>query len=165
MTPSDGGNAPQAVEIRRASRDDVQGIVRLWTQLQDANATVEPRLRMHRRGPEWYGEFMEMQLEDGACVVFVAVAGSDVVGYTFGQVMQRPTLQDGRCGFVADLCVREEYRRAGVGTRLYQELKGWFNRRDVTSLEVQVVSQNDAALRFWGKMGFGEFLKTLRVDA
>jgi GNAT superfamily N-acetyltransferase len=152
------------VEIRLAVKADVRGIVQLWTELQEANSIVEPRLSPHRRGPEWYEEFMEMQLEDSACAVFVAVAGSDVAGYTFGQVMQRPTLRDGRCGFVADLCVREDCRRTGVGTRLYQELKGWFNRRDVTSLEVQVVTQNEAALAFWNKMGFGEFLKTLRVD-
>ena len=153
------------VEVRKAKPADVDGIVRLWSELQAANAEAEPRLRPHRRGVEWYREYMEMQLEDSATAVYVAAAGGEVIGFTFGQVMQRPTLQDGRCGFVADLCVHAAERRHGVGRRLYEELKGWFDRRDITSLEVQVVSRNQDAAAFWGKMGFGDFMRTLRVDA
>ena len=153
------------LDIRKARPADVAGIVRLWSELQAANAEAEPRLRPHRRGVEWYQEYMEMQLEDSATAVYVAVAGDQVIGFTFGQVMQRPTLQDGRCGFVADLCVQASERKRGVGRRLYGELKGWFDRRDITSLEVQVVSRNEDAAVFWSKMGFGDFMRTLRVDA
>jgi len=153
------------IDIRKARAADVPGIVKLWSELQAANAEVEPRLRPHRRGTEWYSEYMEMQLEDSATAVYVAVAQVEVVGFTFGQIMQRPTLKDGRCGFVADLCVRSAERRQGIGRRLYNELKDWFDRRDITSLEVQVVSRNEDAAGFWNTMGFGDFMRTLRVDA
>lgn len=105
-----------------------------------------------------------MQLEDSSAAVFVAVADGAVAGFTFGQILNRPTLQDGRCGFVADLCVREEYRRQAIGSRLFGELKAWFGRRNVHALEVQVVTQNEQAQRFWSGLGFGEFMRTLRND-
>lgn len=152
------------VNIRKASATNVTGIVQLWSDLQTVNSEHEPRLRPHRRGPEWYREYIEMQLEDSSAAVFVAVSSDTVIGFTFGQILNRPTLQDGRCGFVADLCVREEYRRQGVGSRLFGELKAWFGRRNVHALEVQVVTQNEQAQRFWSGLGFGEFMRTMRND-
>ena len=78
--------------------------------------------------------------------------------------MQRPTLQTRECGYVADLCVHAEFRGRGLGRRLYERLRAWFLSRGIESIEVQVVRANPASQTFWRKMGFTDFLRTLRND-
>ena len=85
-------------------------------------------------------------------------------GTPFGQIVQRPTLAAAECGYVADLCVRADSRGHGVGRRLFERLRAWFHENGVHSIEVQVVRANPGSQAFWRKMGFGEFLKTLRTE-
>ena len=98
------------------------------------------------------------------CAVYVVEAGGLVVGYTFGQIVRRPTLKSGDCGYVADLCVGEGFRGRGTGRRLYERLRAWFLSRGVMAIEVQVIRANPASQTFWRKMGFDDFLRTLRKD-
>lgn len=153
-----------AIVIRRARERDVSTIVRLWQELQQANTGYDSRLAVKPSAPSWYEAFMRLQIEHDNAYVVVAEVDGVVMGYAFGQVMQRPTLAEGDCGYVADLCVASTHRGHGIGRRLFQELRSWFHRVGVRHLEVQVVRNNPASQAFWRKMGFDEFLRTLRTE-
>jgi ribosomal protein S18 acetylase RimI-like enzyme len=152
------------VESRRARERDIPAIVTLWQDLQESNTASDKRLRTNASASGWYEDFLRQQLEQDNSAVFVAEWDSAVVGYTFGQIMRRPTLAEGDCGYVADLCVADAHRGRGIGRRLYFELRSWFTRHGIQHIEVHVVDGNPASQAFWRKMGFGEFLRTLRCD-
>ena len=152
------------VEIRRARARDVPGIVTLWQELQHANTGYDKRLAVKPSAPSWYEAFIRLQIDHENACVLVADVDGEVAGYVFGQVMQRPTLAEGDCGYVADLCVGEAYRGRGIGRKLFLDIRHWFVRADVKHLEVQVVRGNPASQAFWRKMGFDEFLRTLRSE-
>lgn len=150
--------------IRRARERDVSTIVGLWQELQQANTSYDKRLATKPSAPSWYESFIRLQIEHENASVLVAEIDGVVAGYVFGQVMQRPTLAEGDCGYVADLCVAAPYRGRGIGRRLFHELRAWFLRGGINHLEVQVVRGNPASQAFWRKMGFDEFLRTLRSE-
>ncbi len=155
------------VVIRPARLADLPEILTLWRQLQDINAAVDPRLTLSGSAPDWMADFLREQMDNPNAAVLVALTGADppvVVGYTLGQILRRPTLADGDCGYVADLCVRENRRGQGIGRRLYERLRAWFVGQGLTAIEVQVVRANPASQAFWRKMGCGEFLRTLRTE-
>ncbi len=105
------------------------------------------------------------QLDNPHMAVFVAEAeAGGVVGYTFGQIMRRPTLQSGDCGYIADLCVGEGWRGKGIGRQLHTRLRAWFLTHGITAIEVQIVRANPASQAFWRKMGYHDFLRTLRSE-
>ncbi|BDI31452.1 hypothetical protein CCAX7_35030 [Capsulimonas corticalis] len=149
--------------IRSAVVDDIPTIVSLWRMLQETNALHDPYLTPGDGAEDWFREYLKAQM-NGALGIFVALRDGEIVGYTFGQIVQRPTLAAGECGYVADLCVRPDARGLGLGRRLYERLRLWFHENGVHSIEVQVVRANPASQAFWRKMGFGEFLKTLRTE-
>ncbi|MEO7715727.1 MAG: GNAT family N-acetyltransferase [Capsulimonas sp.] len=149
--------------VRAAVRDDIPTIVSLWRVLQETNALHDPYLTPGPDAEAWFREYLKARI-DGEIGIFVAVRAGEVVGYTFGQIVQRPTLAAGECGYIADLCVRPDSRGHGIGRRLYERLRLWFIDNDVHNIEVQVVRANPASQAFWRKMGFGEFLKTLRTE-
>lgn len=150
--------------VREATPDDLPEIGGLWRELQQANALHEPRLTPNATATTWFLSYMEDQLLQEQCIVYVAESKGLVVGYTFGQILRRPTLQSGDCGYIADLCVREGFRSQGIGRRLVESLRSWFLSRNIQAIEVQVVRANPASQTFWRKMGFQDFLRTLRKD-
>lgn len=150
--------------IRRARDRDVPAIVALWDELQSSNSGYDKRLTVKPSAHSWYESFIRLQIEHENAVVLVAELGRNVVGYSFGQIMQRPTLDDGDCGYIADLCVAPHARGRGIGRSLFVEMRRSFVRAGVHHMEVQVVRNNPASQAFWRKMGFDEFLRTLRSE-
>ena len=150
--------------IRPAEALDLPAVITLWRQLQDVNASYDPRLTLSSGADAWFLGYLQGNLDNPNMAVYVAEAEGRVVGYTFGQIMQRPTLQSGDCGYIADLCVQDGWRRQGVGRQLHSRLRAWFTARGVTAVEVQVVRANPASQAFWRKMGYGDFLRTLRSE-
>lgn len=152
------------VLIRPATPRDLPEIIALWRTLQATSAAYEPRLTPNDTAPAWFADFLGGQLTNDQARVLVAVTDEGVIGYTFGQILRRPTLLVGDCGYVADLCVRESDRGRGIGRRLFHELRDWFQAQGLRALEAQVVRANPASQAFWRKMGFGDFLRTLRTE-
>jgi GNAT superfamily N-acetyltransferase len=152
------------VTVRRAAKGDIPTIVELWHELQLANCGYDKRLAVKPSAQSWYEGFMGLQIDHDNAIVVVADLDGKVVGYGFGQVMQRPTLADGDCGYIADLCVAPSARGRGVGRRIFLEIRSWFFRVGIRHIEVQVVRSNPASQAFWRKMGFDEFLRTLRSE-
>jgi len=150
--------------IRPARLGDLAAIIGLWRELQNINAAFDPRLKLNSEAADWFVNYLEEQLDNTSAAVVVAEKDERVVGYTFGQVMRRPTLLSGDCGYIADICVQSDARGQGIGRSLHGWLKAWFVAQGITAVELQVVRANPASQAFWRKMGYNDFLRTLRSE-
>lgn len=150
--------------IRPARIGDLAAIIGLWRELQNINAAFDPRLKLNSDAADWFVNYLEEQLDNTSAAVVVAEKDERVVGYTFGQVMRRPTLLSGDCGYIADICVQSDARGQGIGRSLHGWLKAWFVAQGITAVELQVVRANPASQAFWRKMGYNDFLRTLRSE-
>ena len=150
--------------IRPAETLDLPAVITLWQALQDINASYDPRLALNAGAEAWFFSYLTANVDNPNMAIFVAEAGGGIVGYTFGQIMQRPTLKSGDCGYIADVCVKDGWRRQGTGRQLHSRLQAWFLSRGITAIEVQVVRANPASQAFWRKMGYNDFLRTLRSE-
>jgi len=97
-----------------------------------------------------------------ACFVMDRIDG--LCGFILGQIHERPTLAVADCGYVTDIYVESQARLRGLGRALYEEFRFWCHAQDVTAIEVQIVRASSASQVFWRKMGFSDFLRTLRSD-
>ena len=150
--------------IRPARPADLPAVISLWRELQETNAAFDPRLALNGNAADWFVRYLSEQLENAAAAVLVAAQETEVVGYTFGQIMRRPTLASGDCGYIADICVGSQWRGRGIGRSLHSHLRAWFLTQDIKAIEVQVVRANPASQAFWRKMGYNDFLRTLRSE-
>ena len=152
-------------QIRPAELLDLPAIITLWRALQDINTSYDPRLTLNAGAESWFFGYLRDNLDNPNMAIYVADDGSgSVIGYTFGQIMRRPTLASGDCGYIADVCVKDGWRRQGTGRQLHSRLKAWFLAHGITAIEVQVVRANPASQAFWRKMGYDDFLRTLRSE-
>lgn len=77
----------------------------------------------------------------------VAVVNNTVCA--FGLLTQWP-----KVGEISDLVVQAEYRGAGIGTTLLQQLTALAQQLGITSLEIGAISSNVRALALYERLGF-----------
>lgn len=78
-----------------------------------------------------------------------------LIGFLDGLLRAAPAYQiEPVTGFIAHLYVDPAYRARAVATRLTDAAAGWFRDRKVATIELQVVAGNEAAHRYWQRLGF-----------
>jgi GNAT superfamily N-acetyltransferase len=93
----------------------------------------------------------------------VAREGHAVVGFAHGAISLLPPYLGGLAvGKVHHVFVDEAHRAGGTGQRLVFELDRWFAERGASSVELQVLCENESAIRFWKGRGFRSELLQMR---
>jgi ribosomal protein S18 acetylase RimI-like enzyme len=154
--------------IRPGTREDVPAMLRLWREMMDYHARVEPRFRpaSSPEGEQAWEAYLSANLwrsEDW--VVFVAETNGQLIGQIMGLLRDRPPVfEPERYGYVTDIVVEPTARRNAVGRALFDALKGWLRERGARHVELQVAHNNLASQAFWRAVGCTDYLDTLRYD-
>jgi RimJ/RimL family protein N-acetyltransferase len=123
----------------------------------------EIRLEALRLNPEAFGSTFEVEsvrpLEHfservAGCPVFGAFRDAEFVG--MAGFLRREGIKDAHKGYLWGMYVRAGARNAGVGRKLAQAVIE-YARRHVEMLQLDVVSENEAARRLYASLGFVEY--------
>jgi len=153
------------ITVRRARPEDVPGLLVLWQEMMDLHARLDPRLVPAADGVTHLSTALGEWMADARWHVLVAEAGGQLVGYTIGSLHDNaPVFALRSYGFVSDICVVPEWRRAGVGRQLFSELRAWFHRHGLTSVQLNVSAVNPTSQAFWRAMGFQDYLDRMWLD-
>lgn len=138
------------MEIRRAVREDLEGINNLLCQVLELHHKGRPDL-FYGGVKKYSDEELYAILEDDTRPVFVAVEGKKVLGYAFlihQQIQNSHILTDVRTLYLDDLCVDESARGMGIGKKLYEFVVDFAKKEGFYNLTLNVWSCNPGALRF-----------------
>lgn len=142
--------------IRRATADDIPGLVRLLEQVLAVHHNGRPDL--FKSGVRKYtdGELTAL-LADDTRPVFAAVDDNDyMLGYAFcvfQQHLNNNILTDIRTLYIDDLCVDENCRGQHIGARLYEYVLNYARESGCYNVTLNVWSLNKSAMAFYKKMG------------
>lgn len=138
------------VKIRKGFREDVPEILRLIKELAtyeraplDVEITVED-LERDGFGDQPIFRFFVAELEGKICGMALYY-----IKYSTWK---------GRCLFLEDIIVREEFRRHKIGKKLFEAVVAVAKEMKVRRVEWQVLDWNEPAIRFYEKYK-AEFLK------
>ena len=152
-----------AIVIERGGVDDVPALRALWLELHHHHAEIAPQS----------GEFVDDEtswrvrsasyrewLADPRSFVLLARAGDRLVGYALVRVMEAgPDLTDSWrvpdvIAEIETMLVTAEVRKAGLGSRLLDEIDAELERQGITEVIVGLMPGNDGALRLYERRGF-----------
>lgn len=88
----------------------------------------------------------------------VAEADGKIAGFALGRLMEKPR-SAWRYGCLLWLGVEPRFKRAGIATRLVNQLRGLFIGRDARIMLVDTAAKNHAALGFFRRNGFGQEIR------
>lgn len=138
------------MRIRRATDADLDTLAALWRAFE---AEVPAPLWVDVDSGEELGEIAATVRDE------IALIAEDEAGGALGFALAR--LKGPRRGFLSDLYVRPEARRAGVARALVREAAAALRTGGAEVLELEVIASNAAARAVYARWGFRDSVLTL----
>ena len=141
--------------IRKAEYKDIPQIINLLSQVLEIHAKLRPDIFVSGT-TKYNSEYLERMLADEDFVIDVAVDGDMVLGYAIYEVLHPKfdsTMHPIKTLYLDDLCVDEKYRCQHVGKALFEQLKVEARTLGCYSINLYAWEGNDAAKKFYEKMG------------
>ena len=146
-----------AVVVRKAEPPDFDALGRLGAMLMRMHYAFDKQrfLEPHPGVERGYGSFLESFIDSADNRVFVAEESGTVIGYVYAALepMSWKELR-GPAGFIHDIAVTGESRRAGVGTKLMQTAIDWLRERGAPRVILWTAAPNQAAHTLFRELGF-----------
>lgn len=151
------------MKIRSATLADREGLSRLTAEVHKLHREARPDVYMEF-DPEQFRKEISDTLYRPDSILLVAEEEGELAGMALLTLRQppNPILKPRLYAFLEELSVGECFRGQGIGTALFTAAKEQALKRGAVSLELQVWSFNEAALRFYEKMGMKE--KTFQME-
>ena len=138
-------------EIREMELKDVPEVFELGQKL----FTAEEWPTLYR---SWDDHELAQLFSTEAETCLVAEADGGIIGFALGRVMEKPR-SAWRYGWLLWLGVEPRFKRAGIATRLVNQLRGLFIERDARIMLVDTAAKNHSALGFFRRNGFGQEIR------
>jgi ribosomal protein S18 acetylase RimI-like enzyme len=144
-------------QIREGDRDDLPALEQAWRSLYAHHAVVGtagvPLIPVDERWPARLREFQEA-FDSERAVMLVAERDGEVVGFAFSTLHEpHPVFDSGPIGELDVLVVLPAERGRGIGEELVRRSRAALRERGVGTLKVVVMAGNEAALRFYSRLG------------
>ncbi len=149
--------------VRRAEARDLDELAGLFAELLAHHAAIEPAFRVRADAGERLPKLLARQLRDPDIAIFVWEESRGPVAFCSVRVEPAPAamLETSRAE-IADLGVRADRRRNGVGRALVEAARAWARSRGAERLEVRVAVRNREGQAFWRALGFEGFVDVLQ---
>lgn len=153
------------IVIRAAEVSDADAIGELWAELVAYHHALDARLpQAAPNGPLLYAKALYDHLNNPETCVLVAEADGRAIGYVLGVVadMTSSFFTHKAAGFIADIYVRTDFQRQGIGRQLVLAIREWFTQQGVNSAEWYVSAKNEPAQAFWRALDGTPLLMRMR---
>jgi ribosomal protein S18 acetylase RimI-like enzyme len=155
------------MEIRKAERRDLEALGKLGAMLVRTHYAFDhQRFLAPLEGVETaYAAFLGRALDSADDCVFVAERDGVIVGYIFAALQPLSWMElRGPAGFIHDVAVSEEARRAGVATRLIETAAEWLRDHGAPRVILSTAAQNDIARKLFRGIGFRETMIEMTME-
>ena len=156
----------RGIQIRDASKVDVDGICAIWCEMMDFHAARDWNFARSKDGESNFGKYICSCLGKDDAHVCVADSEGKIVGYCLGLISKNPPVFERRVfGLISDIAVAEEYRRTGIARALFEDMMAWLRKQGMERVELSVACTNEVAQRFWEGLGFKPYMKKLYKES
>lgn len=154
---------PGEIAIERGGVDDVAALRELWLELHHHHQEVAPQSgEFADDESSWRVRSSEYRqwLDDPRSFLLLARSGQRLVGYAVVRVMESgPELNDAwrvpkTIAEIETMLVSAEFRGAGLGSRLLDEIDAELGRHGISEVMVGLMPGNDGAKRLYERRGF-----------
>jgi len=151
------------IEIVRAEERHIHDICKLWLEFMRYSEDIDPIFAPHGGALLVFEEkYLRPAIKSENSLVLVALNGEKIVGYSYSLIIDPSDLMKRKkYGSVHDVFITADYRRRGIGEKMYEEILKWFHSQNIDCVELQVIVKNEAAVSFWRKHGYMDFQNTL----
>jgi ribosomal protein S18 acetylase RimI-like enzyme len=153
--------------IRKADHRDLESLGRLGAMLMRTHYAFDPQrfLPAGDDAEEGYGWFLGTRMKSKNDVVFVAEENGEIAGYVWAALEPLSWKElRGPAGFIHDVAVREESRRAGIAEELMKAAIDWLRERGAPRVILWTAAPNEAAQQLFRRFGFRDTMVEMTLE-
>jgi len=151
----------QGLSLRYATTADMPALEPLWSALYEHQREHGMRLPVEPGAFSAWEKSITPQLNRFASVA-LAERDEGLIGFVAGRVRALPAyFGGGMTGFISEVYVSTSHRGSGAGEQLLKFALDWFAAQGIDRVELQVVTGNPDAVRFYKRLGWSEELVQL----
>lgn len=144
-------------KIRAAVPSDLDAVLSLLRQLDEAHVALEPSLLQPFSEPPRPSDWLLTRFADPNEACFVAEVSGRVVGFVWSKSQSPPAIPafiQKPLQIVGDVVVEAPLRGRGIGRALVERALDWGRARGLLQVQLTVFAQNSEARGFYDKLGF-----------
>ncbi len=143
------------MNIRKIKSEDFESISKLVLQVHDLHYKNRPDI--YNDIDPFEKSYFDFLMNDENTISIVCEIDSKIVGFcvtTIRKPSNNPLLKPRLVAYIEDMCVDSNYRRNGIGKKLFDETVRLSKNQGATSVELMVWNFNSEAISFYEKLGF-----------
>lgn len=148
------------VECQSEEVDDT--LRQLWmSSVREGSISILPS----QENSEKWAKFAKESLAKGKSLLLIAKTENITHGYLLANISAEYLFDvSERFCVISDLFVLPEFRRKGIGRKLVLECLERIKEKGFTSVRLNVLPENEAATKLYGKLGFRIFMYGMIID-
>jgi GNAT superfamily N-acetyltransferase len=153
--------------VRKAEPRDLDSLGHLGAMLMQTHYAFDrQRFLAPGKGTErGYAAFLGSVLQSPEDCVFLAEQEGAIVGYVYAALEPLSWKElRGPAGFIHDVAVVDQARKAGVGTMLMQVAIDWLRSRGAPRVILWTAAANSAAHMLFHKLGFRDTMVEMTME-
>jgi GNAT superfamily N-acetyltransferase len=154
----------QDITIRRAEAGDLDSLAASSAALFAEDGAARDRLRDPRWPARHGAAWIAGLAADPDALLLAAVTGDVVGGHLIGYLQPATPMWTGPRAELVSIYVRPDLRGTGVGSQLAADFAAWARARGAVRLQVTAYTANDAAVRFYQRIGYAPLSTELAAD-
>ena len=139
---------------------DIQNLNKVLFDLEYENydSTLDITWPISKEGIEYFKKAIENN------ITLVAVIENKIFGYLIGSLNTQNSYNKTIQAELDNMCVLEQYRKLGIGSKLFNKFKEICKENNISELKVVASYKNTNAIDFYKKNGFKEAEITLKTN-
>lgn len=152
--------------IRIANTDDIEEIynlnIELFVVLNELKGDIYNPIGFPK-------EYISVMINSNDTDYILIEDDDKIVGYALVEKRAAPSniyecFKPDEFAFINEIIILPEYRSKGYGRKIMEEATKWAKERKLTSVELNVLSNNYSARAFYENIGFKEYQLKLRKE-
>tara|TARA_Y100000589_G_C27189263_1_gene644051 strand:- start:2160 stop:2615 length:456 start_codon:yes stop_codon:yes gene_type:complete len=134
-----------SIKIRPGKAKDLPEVVKMIKELADYEKSLDQvKITEETLEKDGFGSHPYFWL-------LIAEKNGEIAGLAFYFI--RYSTWKGKTLYLEDFIVKNEYRRQGIGTLIFEELQNIVRKEELSGIVWQVLAWNDLAIEFYKKLG------------
>ena len=154
------------MDIRQANKNDITQMVPLLDEVSKLHIEKRPDVFKTRAYEEIKSNLEEM-IQDESNIILLAEDKQIVVGVIICKVREindHTNLKNTKVLWINEICVKQEYRRNGIGRSLIEKAKEIAKENNCLRLELNCWELNEEAMKFYENQGLTTQRRVMEIN-
>ena len=141
------------MNIRSANTMDIEKIMELQTQVFEIHLKARPE--WIKKNPINY-DYIKSIIESKNGKIFIVEENNKIIGHciiSIREIKNNVIFEDMTNIEIDEMCINEQFRKKGIGKKLFEEVKIYAKEINANYIELMVWDFNQNAMNFYEKMG------------